>query len=59
MEQERGAFKVNLLVIWPKAARTAREGWRQLPNFWASTLQWRRIWLKIKRFVEETHIFSA
>jgi len=59
MEQERGAFKVNLLAVWPKVARTAREGWRQLPNFWASNPRLRQIWLKIKRFVEEAHIFSA
>jgi hypothetical protein len=59
MEQERGTFKVNLSAVWPEASRTTREGWRQLPNFWASTPRRRQIWLKIKRFVEETYIFSA
>jgi hypothetical protein len=59
MEQEHGTFKVDLLVPLAKAARNTREGWRQLPNFWAYTSRRRQNWLEIKRFVEDTNIFSA
>jgi hypothetical protein len=59
MEQEHGTFKVDLFKPPVRAARDTREGWRQLPNFWARTLRSRQNWLEIKRFVEETHIFSA
>jgi hypothetical protein len=59
MEQEHGTFKVDLLVPLARAARNTREGWRQLPNFWAYTLRRRQNWLEIKRFVEDTYIFSA
>src|ERR1700722_14010406 len=59
MEQEHGTFKVDLLMPLARAARNAREGWRQLPNFWAHIPRRRQNWLKIKRFVEDTYIFSA
>jgi hypothetical protein len=59
MEQEHGTFKVDLLVPLARAARNTREGWRQLPNFWAHTPRRRQNWPKIKRFVEDTYIFSA